>query len=244
MTAAENIERQSKVQFAAVLLGGMICLMSLIAFTLLGSGIGLITFEIEKGDLPNFASGIVGILFFGISIIGSFFIGGYVAAKLANQNQSLFAILHGIGSWALASLALFWIIGSNMASTLSSAIQQATLGVGSASALTVLFNQIRDLNPQLISDIQLTKGKVITQIVTHQPKVHNALELGEAATQETKTIAKKPQVRRETTQLAGTVRTSAGQASLAGFFSLLLSAMAAGLGAAVVNRQSATKTTA
>ena len=98
-------------RLSAIVIGSLICLALQGVLLLLANGLGL-TANIPVGFSYLDSRAWMTITYFGLSIAFSFFVGGYVSARLANQPFRVATVLHGVGTWAMVSLALLFYFRS------------------------------------------------------------------------------------------------------------------------------------
>lgn len=121
-------ERGSSVSWGAIFCGALITLSVQLLFTLLGGAVGLSAFDPERGEsLGTGASVGAGIYLF-ITMLISFFIGGYVASRMAGYKLKIAAILHSLTSWAVVTGFFTFIVGSGIGSLLGGVLNVARMG--------------------------------------------------------------------------------------------------------------------
>jgi hypothetical protein len=101
-----------KVSWGAIFVGAFVSLAILATLALLGFAIGLGSFSPDRYMNPfsGFSAG-TGIWWLIISII-AFFIGGLITSRLLAPPYQTQGVLHGIASWAVASLTLVVLAGT------------------------------------------------------------------------------------------------------------------------------------
>src|SRR5581483_2499191 len=116
-----------RVSFGSIVTGAFITAALLVLFAALASGIGLVSIDLEHGDLPK-GGAEWGALAYGIVVlIFSFFIGGRVAARLSGAALRGTAFWHGLGTWSLVVVAIAFMAGS-FAGALGGVLMQAGVG--------------------------------------------------------------------------------------------------------------------
>src|SRR4051812_38827843 len=105
---------QTLGNLSSLLIAAIICLAVQILFSILGTAIGLSTWDGNSLDLKEksitFGVGIYAFL----AIFLSFFIGGWTAANMAFARRKSDLILYSIGVWAIVILSLFLFIGDHL----------------------------------------------------------------------------------------------------------------------------------
>ena len=128
----------NRVSWAAVLAGVVVSLVTQLLLNLLGLGIGIATLDPGTGDNPAVSTFSIGAaIWWTLSGILAAFIGGYVAGRLSGRPKELTAAWHGITSWALTTLLIFWLltttIGTIVGGTFAT-ISSAVGGLGQTAA--------------------------------------------------------------------------------------------------------------
>jgi hypothetical protein len=102
-----------RVSWAAIF-GGVILVVAIqLLLSLLGVGIGLGTVDTNAGSTPAASSlGIGAGIWWVVSSCIALFVGGYVAAWLAGIETRFDGVLHGLVTWGIASLLIFWLLSS------------------------------------------------------------------------------------------------------------------------------------
>lgn len=131
-----------RVSWGAIIGGIVVLLVIHLVLSLLGLGIGLSTIEPAAGGTPDAAdAGIAGGIWYAIMAIIAAFAGGWVAARLAGVAMRTDGMLHGVLTWATATLILLYVftssVGSLVGGTVSlvgSSIQTIAQQAGSAAS--------------------------------------------------------------------------------------------------------------
>jgi hypothetical protein len=108
-----------RISWAAIL-GGVVLVITLqMMFSLLGAGIGLQTVNVNAGSTPNASSlGMGAGIWWVVSSCLALLIGSYVAAWLAGIEMRFDGVVHGLITWAIATLLTFWLLSSAVGSVL------------------------------------------------------------------------------------------------------------------------------
>jgi len=100
-----------RISWGAALAGVAIALVIQLVLSLLGVGIGLNSIEPLTGETPPAGTlGTTAGLWWIASWCIALFIGGWVAGRLAGIPRRLDATLHGVLTWALTTLILFYLL--------------------------------------------------------------------------------------------------------------------------------------
>jgi hypothetical protein len=108
---------------------------------MLGIGIGASTID-PTADVPSGSSlGIGAGLWWAISALIAVFVGSYVAGRLAGSPDRMDGMLHGLVTWALSTLVVFWMLTTTLSTlvggafnVVGSALQTAAQGAVSGAA--------------------------------------------------------------------------------------------------------------
>ena len=101
----------NRVSWAAVLAGVVVSLVTQLLLNMLGLGIGVATLDPAGADNPAIRTFSIGAgIWWTVSGIIAAFIGGYVAGRLSGRPKESTAGWHGITSWALTTLLVFWLL--------------------------------------------------------------------------------------------------------------------------------------
>jgi hypothetical protein len=105
----------SKISWGAVFAGVVVALGTQLLLNMLGIGIGAATLNPVGGDNPSATSLSIGAgIWFAISGILAALAGGYAAGRLAGVANGSTAGWHGLTTWALATLLIFYLLGSTV----------------------------------------------------------------------------------------------------------------------------------
>jgi hypothetical protein len=101
------------VRWGAVLAGVAVGLSVQLALTLLGVATGLSTLSVSAGESP----GVGPLVWAGVSMLISAFVGGYVAARMSGLKRKADGVLHGAVSWAVTTI-LFAVLATSVGGAL------------------------------------------------------------------------------------------------------------------------------
>ena len=141
MATSERIETRSVethsyltslkyISWQAVLAGVVVTLAVQILLSLLGTAIGMSTIDPLDGDTPSAQAFSIGAaLWWVVSSFLSLAIGGMVAAELSGFIDRMDGALHGLITWATATLIAVYLVGHLVGSALS--------GIGGLASSTI-----------------------------------------------------------------------------------------------------------
>jgi hypothetical protein len=144
----------------AVLSGAIVSIVVLFLLSLFGVGVGLATVDTAPGDdgTPGAAAFSIGAAIWGIiTFLIALFAGGWIAGRLAGDPNKLDGLLHGVVTWALATVIFMWltatavssIIGGafSLASTVASTTAQGTQAAASGESGDAIANAVQQAVP-------------------------------------------------------------------------------------------------
>ena len=146
--AGTEIIEYRRIAWSAVFAGVVVALALNLVLAILGIGIGLTTIDPAQGESPQAATlGIAATLWWIVSALISLAAGGWVAGRMAGMPTRVDGALHGLITWGIATLLLFWLLTSAVGSliggtfsvvgnALSTATQEATRAAGQAAGQT------------------------------------------------------------------------------------------------------------
>lgn len=165
------------IRWSSIIAGVAVGLSVQLVLTLLGVATGLASVDVSQGQG---VSATAPLIWAGLSMLISAFIGGYVAARMSNLKRKADGILHGAVSWAVTTL-LFATLATSVGGSLLSGIfsnvaPNATKAVASAPGgasgiASTLKNQLGvnvDQNTlrRLQNDIQAGNREDAIQVMT------------------------------------------------------------------------------
>lgn len=136
-TPAEDVRTImiNKISWGAVLAGVVLTLVVQLLINMLGIGIGAATLDPGTGDNPTAASFSIGAgLWFLVSGILASLIGGYAAGRLSGRPKESTASWHGLTTWALATLVIFYLLTSSIGGILGGAYRTMTGALGNVAS--------------------------------------------------------------------------------------------------------------
>jgi len=121
----------NQVSLGAVLAGVAAALVFQVVFNMLGIGIGASTLNPGAGDNPNpvsFSIG-AGVWWAAAGVIAAF-IGGYIASRLSGKPKASTGGWHGLTSWALTTLIVFYLLSTAVGGLVGGAFNTVSSAVG------------------------------------------------------------------------------------------------------------------
>lgn len=224
-------ETGSSVSWGAIFAGAFIALAVQIVFTLLGSAIGLSTFDPQQGETLEAGATTAFGIYFLITMIISFFVGGYCASRLAGFKFRTAAMLHGLSSWAVISVFLVYTVSYTITGAAGRIFSIASSGLKTAAGQISGESQIlSEVLPQGNGQSQRAGDQGLSEEETAEIL---SQEFGISRAQARQLI---DQIRArvgevDPQQVAGQVTDVMAGTSWIAFLSLLLSAIGAMLGA-------------
>lgn len=122
------------IRWGAVLAGVVVGVSVQLALTLLGIATGLSSMDLTEGE----TIGTGPLIWAGVSMLISAFVGGYVAARMSGLKRKADGVLHGAVSWAVTTI-LFAVLATSFGGSLVSGVfnnmsQLARAGVAPAGS--------------------------------------------------------------------------------------------------------------
>ena len=124
-----------RVFWGAIFAGAVVAITVQLILSLLGTGIGMSTIDPLQRSSPDASTfGIGAGIWWAVSSIVSLFAGGWVAGHLAGAPDKTDAMLHGIVTWGLATIATVYLLASIVGSIVSGGASMA--GTAATAAAT------------------------------------------------------------------------------------------------------------
>ena len=125
----------NRISWGAVLAGVVVALVSHLILNLIGIGIGAATLEPGSGNNPQASTFSIGAgIWFAVTGIIASLLGGYAAGRLAGQPKESSAGWHGLTTWALTTLVLFWLLTTTLGSLIGGTFNTLTSAVGGVAS--------------------------------------------------------------------------------------------------------------
>lgn len=132
--ATAAVAAVKRISWAAVFAGVVIVLVTQLLLSLLGLGIGASTINPTTEQDPASGLGIGAGIWVVVTSLVALFAGGWVAGRLAGIPRNTDSMLHGILTWGLATLLLFYFLTSTVGSLIGGTFR--VLGTGLSAAAT------------------------------------------------------------------------------------------------------------
>lgn len=121
----------NRVSWGAVLAGVAVALAVQLVLNLVGIGLGAASFDPAASNNPSASTFSLGAgIWWSVAGIIAALAGGYTAGRLAGQPKESSGAWHGLTTWALTTLLVFYLLGS----TIGSVIGGAFTALGSAAS--------------------------------------------------------------------------------------------------------------
>jgi hypothetical protein len=121
----------NKISWSAVLAGVVVALVTQLILNMLGVGIGAATLNPMTGDNPSATTFSIGAgLWFSLAGIVAALAGGYAAGRLAGKPKESTAGWHGLTTWALTTLVIFYLLTSAVGGILGGTYRAVTSALG------------------------------------------------------------------------------------------------------------------
>jgi hypothetical protein len=135
VTSAEDVRTMmiNRISWAAVLAGVVITLVAQLLLNMLGIGIGAATLDPSTGDTPSASSFSLGAaIWFAVAGILAALAGGYAAGRLAGTPKESTASWHGLTTWAVSTLIIFYLLTTALGGLIGGAYRGMASAIGGA----------------------------------------------------------------------------------------------------------------
>jgi len=136
-TPAEDVRTImiNQISWGAVLAGVVVALATQIVLNMLGIGIGAATLGPVAGQSPSATSFSIGAgIWFALSGVLAALAGGYAAGRLVGAPKESTAGWHGLTTWALTTLVIFYLLTSTVGGILGGTYRTLTSALGSVAS--------------------------------------------------------------------------------------------------------------
>jgi hypothetical protein len=126
----------NRVSWGAVLAGVVVALVTQLILNLLGIGIGAASLDPAAGSAENPSASSFSIgagIWFALSGIVASLAGGYAAGRLAGKPKESTAGWHGLTTWALTTLVVFYLLTTTVGGILGGAYRTVTSALGNVA---------------------------------------------------------------------------------------------------------------
>jgi hypothetical protein len=226
---------RNEIRFTPILAGALICLALQVLLFVIGSTIGLYSFDLERGQMPSLGLGIVGGIFALISFVATFFIGGFIASRLSSGPTRFESLVQGLSVWALASLLVVSAIGTGLLSTSGVLMGQTAWNMKAAAYVSLMEKELS--KARIVTDAHLLKGQAVTRIITDQDMANSADKVAQELKKKGEQVSKGPSGKKAEKQAAGTVRKAAVGTGIGALLILLASLIGGAWGGLVGRRK-------
>ncbi len=149
-----------RVSWGAIFAGAVVAIVTQIALSLMGLGLGLGAFDPATSNDTLRGLGIGAGIWLAVSTVISFYTGGYVAGRLAGLPKRPDGLIHGVVMWGVVSLFTIYLASSAVGSVVSGAfgvVGNIAQTAGNAVAAVVpddinMGNRISDFDLQTAQD--------------------------------------------------------------------------------------------
>lgn len=121
----------NNVSWGGVLAGVVAGLVTQLILNMVGIGIGASTLNPMTGDNPSASGFSIGAgLWWALSGIVAAFVGGYIASRLSGKPKESTGGWHGLTSWALTTLVVFYLLSTAVGSLVGGAFNTVSGALG------------------------------------------------------------------------------------------------------------------
>jgi hypothetical protein len=182
-----------RVSWGAIFAGATVVIAVELLLNLFGAGVGAATINPQHGQLPGQGLALGAVIWFALSCIISLFIGGWVAGRLAGSPSERVGALHGLVTWAVASLVLVYTLSTAVGGLLGGAAsvlgQTASLaGRGAQSAAPTVTNVIGQATGVTPEQVQADAGD-LARDPNFQAFVSGVIRNGQVTQQDRQALA-------------------------------------------------------
>ena len=228
---AEGVSVTKRISWAAVVAAVILALAIQLVLNMIGAGFGFSAIDPLQGDTPSATTfSIAAGIWMVVSSMFGLFAGGWLASYLAGVTRDEDGTLHGLVTWGLSTvfvvLFLMTVFGSLLGSTLNglgygaAAVAPQAAQSGAATSAPVSEEDIRVLINQLMSEDSSQEALIDTVVARTKISRAEATQAVEQAQQTARVAVDK-------------TAEALAHVMLWGALSLILGAMAAGLGGSV-----------
>jgi hypothetical protein len=132
-TTEVEIRDPRRIWWGAVFAGTLVAFMVSLVLGILGMGIGLSTIHPTEEQNPFSGLGIGAAIWWVVSTLVALFIGGWVSARLAGVIRRPDAILHGILTWSVVTIATMLLAATTLGGLIGGATSIIGKGVSTAA---------------------------------------------------------------------------------------------------------------
>lgn len=154
-----------RVSWGAIFAGAVITLVTQLALSILGLGIGASTVNPLSEQNPASGLGTGAGIWFAITVLISLFAGGWVAGRLAGMPRAIDSLLHGLLTWGLATLLIFYLLTTTIGSLIGGSFRilgsgLSMAGTAAASSAPAIANAAQDQMQKSGIDMSSIKNEI------------------------------------------------------------------------------------
>jgi hypothetical protein len=121
----------NRISWGAVLAGAATALVAQLVLNMIGIGIGASTLDPGTGDNPSASSFSIGAaIWWALSGVVAAFVGGYMASRLSGAPKESTGGWHGLTSWAVTTLLIFYLLSTAVGSLIGGALNTVSGALG------------------------------------------------------------------------------------------------------------------
>jgi hypothetical protein len=151
--ASPDLVEYRRVSWSAVFAGVVVAISFNLVLAVLGIGIGLTTIDPAQGDSPQAATlGIGATIWWIVTALISLAAGGWVAGRLAGMPTRLDGALHGLVTWGIATMLIFWLLTSAVGSLIGGTF--SVVGTALSSAAQGAAQATDQVDPNSLQGVQ------------------------------------------------------------------------------------------
>lgn len=220
VASAAPVVAGRRISWAAVLAGVIITLVVQLLLSILGLGVGASTIDPLREENPVSGIGTGAGIWFVVSALIAWFIGGYVAGRMAGIPRRQDSLLHGILAWSLGTLLMFYFLTTTVGSLIGGTASVlgrvlATLGSGVAASAPVVAEaageQIEEASGLDLSALQGQVEGVLQQAGVDTSVITQAVTTTQALSETVSEAVDDPQSREELAALINRIATSGNE---------------------------------
>ena len=182
----DRIHFLRRASWGAILAGTAVAVVVQIMFTLLGIAFGMGTVDPQTENNPMSGVGMTMGIWTAVGALVALFAGGWIAGRMAGTSEKAESTLHGVVTWSVVTLIVFWsmtsVVGSVLSTTtsaLGSALKAAGQGVSAAvpnniNAPNVSGQQVQTTAQDFLRQVGISQDTVNQYLSNSQQQLQNA----------------------------------------------------------------------
>lgn len=148
------------INWKSALFSALICFAIQLTLLFLVAGLGLTVFPIESG--PTALLGILLAVSLLLTLAISFGVSGYLSAVMATTRHS--GVFQAGATWAIVIFVSALFLGNQLGENVSQFLNQKGLIATSRVGLASIIEELKKVNPRVVTDMNIFKGKVVSSI--------------------------------------------------------------------------------